>query len=126
MTDSANHSPSYATADHGRVPAFIVYAIYIVGVFSANLLSPIGVIIAYAMRADAAPWVRTHFDMQIKMFWTVFWWVVGLGGLGVVLSPILIGIPLIIAAVVAAFILTIWFCVKSVIGLLKLTNSQPV
>ena len=125
MTETTNHPTNYATADHGRVPAFIVYAIYIVGVFSANLLSPIGVIVAYVVRADAAPWVRTHLDSQIKMFWTVFWWVVGLGGIGILLSPILIGIPIIIAAVVAAFILTIWFAVKSVIGLLRLTNGQP-
>ena len=125
MTETARNAP-YSTADHGRVPAFIVYAIYIVGVFSANLLSPIGVIIAYVIREDATPWVRTHLDMQIKMFWTVFWWVVGLGGLGVILSPILIGIPIIIAAVILAFILTIWFAVKSIMGLLKLTNGQPV
>jgi uncharacterized membrane protein len=46
MTETANHPTSYGTADHGRVAVLIVYGIYIVGVFSANLLSPIGVIIA--------------------------------------------------------------------------------
>ena len=46
MTETANRPTSYAAEDHGRVPAFVVYVIYIAGVCTANLLSPIGVIIA--------------------------------------------------------------------------------
>ncbi|MBX7249696.1 MAG: hypothetical protein K1X35_11720 [Caulobacteraceae bacterium] len=130
MTETANrplpHEAQYAAADHGKVPAFIVYALYIAGVFSAHLLSPIGVIVAYVTRAEASTWVRTHLDSQIKMFWTVFWWIVGLGALGVVLTPLLVGIPILIVAVILAFILTIWFGVKSVMGLVKLINGRPV
>jgi uncharacterized membrane protein len=129
MTETANrplpHDARYAEADHGKVPAFVVYALYIAGVFSAHLLSPIGVIVAYVMRGDASPWVRTHLDSQIKMFWTVFWWIVGLGAVGLVLTPLLVGIPILIVAVILAFILTIWFGVKSVLGLLRLMNGRP-
>lgn len=130
MSETANrplpHDARYAEADHGKVPAFVVYALYIAGVFSAHLLSPIGVIVAYVTRADASPWVRTHLDQQIKMFWTVFWWIAALAVIGLVLAPILIGFLVWGVAIVLAIIFTIWFAVKSVLGLLKLINGQPV
>jgi uncharacterized membrane protein len=127
MTESANHAPPqpYVTADQGKVPAFIAYALYIAGVFSAHTLSPIGVIIAYVVRAEASPWVRTHLDSQIRMFWTVFWSVAVPVAIGIILTPILVGIPILIAAIVVAVVMTIWFGVKSVMGLLKLINGQP-
>lgn len=125
MTQTPAH-----TADEGKVPAFIVYGLYIAGVFSANLISPIGVIVAYVCRDGSAPWVRSHFDQQIRMFWAVFWWMMapgiigliaifGLGAIGLVAV-----VPLIIVWAIAALVTTIWFCVKSVMGLLRLINSQ--
>ena len=131
MTDA--HRPAAAvTADDGKVPAFIVYGLYIAGVFSANLISPIGVIVAYVCRDGASPWVRTHLDSQIRMFWVVFWWAIAplLIGLAVIVATAGIGIiaaPLIGLVWIAALVITtIWFAIKSVIGLLKLVNGHPV
>ncbi len=133
MTDASTHRPAAsATADDGKVPAFIVYALYIAGVFSANLISPIGVIVAYVCRDGASPWVRSHMDSQIRMFWTVFWWMIApfLIGLALITVMPIIGavaaIPLLIVWGIAAIISTIWFAVKSVIGVLKLVNGAPV
>jgi len=129
MTHPAPHSR--ADSDDGKVPAFIVYGLYIAGVFSANLISPIGVIVAYVCRDGASMWVRSHFDQQIRMFWFVFWWMIApfLIGAGLLAVMPVIGavaaIPLFIVWAVAALITTIWFCVKSVLGLLRLVNGQP-
>ncbi|HYF22823.1 MAG TPA: hypothetical protein VD929_05430 [Caulobacteraceae bacterium] len=112
-------------ADEGRLPAIAVYVIYLVGVFSANLLSPIGVIVAYAVRGGADPWVRTHLDRQIKLFWTVIFWTVGLILLAVVLTPILVGVIIWFLLVPAGLILTIWFAVKSALGLMRLLDNRP-
>jgi uncharacterized membrane protein len=123
--------PSYVTADEGKVPAFIVYALYIAGVFSAHLISPVGVIVAYVCRDGASPWVRSHFDQQVGMFWVVFWWMIApfLIGIGLITLLPVIGaiaaIPLLIVWGVAAVVTTIWFAIKSVMGLLRLINSQP-
>lgn len=131
MTDPATPAPTsstappYAGSDEGKVPAFIVYALFIAGVFSAHLISPIGVIVAYVTRGNAAPWVRTHLDQQIKMFWTVFWWIAGLVLLGLILAPILIGFLVWGVAVIVGVIFTIWFAIKSVLGILRLINGQP-
>ncbi len=131
MTDPATPTPStsaYSGSDEGKVPAFIVYALYIAGVFSAHLISPIGVIVAYVSRGSASPWVRTHLDQQIKMFWTVFWWMVGLGLLAIVLALPTLGLSLVLAAIIGGIvflIFTIWFAVKSLLGLLRLINGKP-
>jgi len=130
MTESMTPAPTTQTppqahADEGKVAAVIAYILYIVGVFSAHLISPIGVIVAYVSRDGAAPWVRTHLDQQIKMFWTVFWWMLGLIVACVVLAPVLIGFLLIPVAVIAYLIFSIWFAVKSFIGLMQLFNARP-
>ena len=110
-------------ADEGKVAAVIVYVLYIVGVFSANLISPIGVIVAYVSRGGAAPWVRAHFDLQIKMFWTVFWW-----SLVTVILAVVLFIPtLSLSAWIGlgvGLLFTIWFAVKSALGALRLLDRR--
>jgi len=134
MTESMTPTPTTPAqpqthADEGKVAAVIAYILYIVGVFSAHTISPIGVIVAYVSRDGAAPWVRTHFDQQIKMFWTVFWWVGGAVLLTILLVAGLITIPFAfltgLAAAVLYLIFSIWFAVKSFIGLMQLFNSRP-
>jgi uncharacterized membrane protein len=94
-------------------------------VFSVHTLSPLGVIWAYVARGDSAPWVRTHFDTQIRMFWTVVGWIVGLAVIGIVLTPLLIGIPILIGLGVVGLILTVWFAVRSILGLMGLAQGRP-
>jgi len=119
------HAP--AASDEGRLPAIIVYAIYLVGVFSANLTSPIGVIVAYAVRGGAEPWVRTHLDQQIKLFWAVVRWFIGIFLVGVVLFPLGVGIAILILLFgPVLFLLTVWFAVKSFLGLMALLQGRPV
>jgi uncharacterized membrane protein len=110
----------------GKAAAIVVYILYLAGVFSAHLISPIGVIVAYVTRGGASPWVRTHLDAQIKMFWTVVWWMIGLALLGLVLLPLL-GLGLVVwwALIPVGVVLTIWFGVKSVLGLLRLSGDKP-
>ena len=131
MTESATPAPTattqpYGHADEGKVAAVIVYLLYLAGVFSAHTISPVGVIVAYVTRGSASPWVRSHLDQQIKMFWTVFWWIAGLAIVGTLLLVVLgLGLLFWLAIVPVGIILTIWFGVKSVIGLLQLANGKP-
>ncbi|HYE42251.1 MAG TPA: hypothetical protein VEA15_02565 [Caulobacteraceae bacterium] len=130
MTETVTPAPQgqtdqpYGHAEEGKVAAVIVYLLYLAGVFSAHLISPIGVIVAYVTRNSASPWVRSHLDQQIKMFWTVFWWIAGLAILGLILAPILIGFVVWGIAAIVAVIFTIWFAVKSFIGLMQLLNGK--
>lgn len=113
-------------ADAGKTAAILVYVIYLVGVFSAHLLSPIGVIVAYAVRGSAAPWVRTHLDTQIRMFWTVPAWIILAIVIGIVLIPVLVGFLVLLFGVgLVGLILTVWFAVRSGLGLVALMEGRP-
>lgn len=115
-------------AEAGRPAAAIVWLLYILSIPSAGALVIVGLIVAYASRSQASGWPRTHFDAQIRLFWVAFWWAVGLAiltGIGVVLSLIIIGIPLLWLAAVAGFIVMVWFTVVSVLGLIAVAQGRP-
>ena len=57
-----------------------------------------------------------------------FWWAVGLAilaVLGVMLSVVLIGIPILWLVAILGFCVMIWFTVKALIGLLALLDGRP-
>jgi uncharacterized membrane protein len=116
------------TQDEGKVGAAIVYVLYLLSIPSAGTLFLLGFIIAYVMRGGSSGWVRTHFDRQIKIGWKSFWWTLGLGllfAIGIPLSIVLIGIPMMWVAGVGLLIVHIWMAVASVLGLISLLQTRP-
>lgn len=114
-------------ASEGKPAAIIAWALYILSIPSANLLVIVGLIVAYAGRGSATGLPRQHIDAQIALFWSVFWWTLGLWivvGISSLLSAILIGIPFLLLALLLLFILHIWFTVKAVLGLLNLLGDR--
>lgn len=115
------------SGDGGRVPALITWALYILSIPSANILVLVGLVVAYASRDTATGLSRDHLDAQIKLFWSVFWWTIGCWiGLAVsaVLSMILVGIPFLILFGILWLLISVWFTVKSILGLLNLLNDR--
>ena len=116
----------------GRPAALITWGLYILSLPSANLLVIVGLIVAYAARNGATGLPRQHIDAQIGLFWSVFWWTIGLWILigvcvGSVLTAPLTGIVVVPAAIVLALgllFLTIWFTIKSIIGLINLLGER--
>ena len=116
----------------GRPAALIAWGLYILSLPSANLLVIVGLIVAYAGRSGSDGLSRAHIDAQIGLFWSVFWWTILLWAgiatcviafaivpaMGLVLVPVglLLGLGLLF--------LTVWFTVKSVIGLFNLLGDR--
>lgn len=133
MSDAVpSAAPSAATSadpDSGRVPAIIVWALYVLSIPSVALLVPVGLILAYASRGGSASWVRTHFDSQIALFWKAFWWGVWLAVLslvGFVLIPLLgLGLVLLWLIGVVGFVVMLWFTIKSLFGLMRAIDGRP-
>jgi uncharacterized membrane protein len=95
--------------------AIIVYALQALAFFT-GLTAIAGVIINYVKRGDITnPVIKAHFDWQIK----TFWWCLGLGLVGMVLS--IIGIGFIVLIGVA-----IWYIYRLIMGFIKLNDNQPV
>jgi uncharacterized membrane protein len=97
-----------------NVLAIAVYVLYGVGYFT-GISALIGVIIAYMKVDDADPVLRSHYRFQIRTFW------IGLAylAIGIPLSVVLIGIPILA-----------WWCIWSLIrivkGILLLTEHKPI
>lgn len=122
-------APGPATSDAGKPLAFAVYVLYLLSIPSVFTLLLVGWIIALATRRDASGWVRTHFDNQVRIGWTVLWWTIGLAiltGVGMLLTPLLVGLPIWGLALLLGFVVAIWLVLKSVLGLIALSGGKPV
>jgi len=115
--------------DRGRSTAMIVYVLYLLSIPSFAIFALVGVILALTGRADAGPFARTHLDDQVRFWFVAFWWAVGLvvaWVVGLILVPLL-GLGLLVWWLIgiAAFIVMVWFTIKSVLGLLALLDNRP-
>ena len=93
----------------------IIYILYFLST-SLAVTSIVGVVLAYLNRDDNdLDWVDSHFIWQIRTFWVGLLILVA----GTILSPILIGIPLLIFGY-------IWWIVRAVRGLLWVIDGEAV
>lgn len=113
----------------GKVPALIAWALFILSIPSANVLVLVGLVVSYVSRGSATGVPRQHIEAQIRLFWSVFWWTVAAWvGIAVsaVASVVLIGIPFLLLFLLVWFLLSVWFTVKSVLGLIQLLQDRPI
>jgi len=105
-----------------------VYILYLLGFFTGGVSAVIGLIMAYMLRGAAGPRAYSHYAFAISTFWlTVVWAVIGgvVLGVGCILSFILVGFPIMIAAGVGFCILPIWFVLRCVRGLIAALDDRP-
>jgi len=98
----------------GSSNARIIYILYLVGVV-LGITTLVGVIMAYINRGEAADWVKSHYQFQIRTFWIGMLY----GVIGMILSAVLIGF------LVLLFTL-IWWIVRCVKGMQALEKQEPV
>jgi uncharacterized membrane protein len=113
----------------GKVAALIAWALFILSIPSANVLVLVGLVVSYVARNTAVGVARQHIEAQISLFWSVFWWTIA-AWVGIfvsaLLSVILIGVPFLLLFVLIWFLLSVWFTVKSVLGILNLLQNKPI
>ncbi len=115
------------SGDDGKAAALAAWALFILSIPSANLLVLVGLVVAYAGRGSATGVPRQHLDAQIRLFWSVFWWTIACWiaiAVSVVMSIVLIGIPFLILFGILWFLISVWFTVKSIFGLLNLLGDR--
>jgi uncharacterized membrane protein len=93
--------------------ARIIYILYLVGLI-VGVTSIVGVIMAYVHRSEAAYWVQSHYQLQIRTFWIG----VVYGLICMVTSFILIGYLLMLAMLV-------WWIVRCAKGLRLASMGMP-
>ena len=121
------YGDGYPTTEDRAMPA-VVYALYILGLFHGLTLI-IGVIMAYVLRSSAGPANASHYTYLIRTFWiSLIWMVIG-GGIvlvGIPLSFILIGIPLLWLGGVVCGAAWLWAMVRCIVGAVRLAEGQPI
>ena len=129
MTDAQQPRLSGDHDSAGKPAALIGWGLYILSIPSANVLVLIGLVVSYVTRGTATGVARQHIEAQIRLFWSVFWWTIA-AWVGILVSAVasfvLIGIPFLLLFLLVWFLLSVWFTVKSVIGLLNLLNDKPI
>lgn len=122
---AASPTPPAITNDERILPG-VVYALYLIGL-SHGLTILVGVIMAYICRDKAGPVARSHYDFLIGTFWksiplllvTAVAFTVGL-----VLSIVLIGIPILMGSLFLFGAIWVWFLVRCVIGAVHLVRGE--
>jgi uncharacterized membrane protein len=84
MTDADPARFGAAHPSEGKPAALIAWGLYILSIPSANILVLVGVLVAYAGRGSATGVARAHIEEQLRLFWSVVWWTVGLWILAIV------------------------------------------
>jgi uncharacterized membrane protein len=120
MTDNLDY------AEDKTMPA-VVYALYLLGFATGGITTIVGIIMAHVQQGTAGPAMRTHYTFLIRTFWigVVISVLAGLlMAVGIPLSFILIGIPLVIVAGLAWAVVGIWFAVRCIVGLVYLSRGE--
>lgn len=92
----------------------IVYGLYALS-FAVAFTSVAGLIVAYLVRADAAPWLQTHYTYLIRTFWiSLVYMVIAITSIFIFVAPILI------------IAVAVWFLVRVVLGWIKMEKGEPI
>jgi uncharacterized membrane protein len=116
----------YGAVDDRTMPA-VVYGLYLLA-FATGVTAIVGVILAYVNRDAASPKMRTHYVFLIRTFWMALGWcVLGLllFAVGLPLSVVLIGLPLLALSWVIWALVGVWYAVRLVIGVIYLARDEP-
>ena len=114
------------TASEDRTLPAVCYALYLIGL-THGLITIIGLIIAYASRDQAGPKMYSHYTWLIRTFW------VGIGAfvagclllmVGIPLSFILIGIPIVALGGFLMAVAWVWCAVRLVLGAIYLSRDE--
>ena len=120
--------PSSAN-EPGRATALVVYVLYLLSIPSFAILALIGVIVALSGKSGAGPVARSHLEDQVRIWFVAFWWAVALA-IGWVAGAVLVlvfGLGLLVWWLIGivAFVVMLWFTIKSLLGMLALLDNRP-
>lgn len=118
MTDTPTPKPSGSPVQSGGFDANrpTIISLCYLGSFITGISGLVGIVLAHVWSGEEQePWMASHFTYLIRTFWIGF--VASI--VGVVLSIVLIGIPLLMATAV-------WVGVRSVMSLIKAQKQEPM
>jgi len=110
MTDNSQVSVDPNTQGNAN----LIYILYLAGIV-VGLTSIVGVVMAYLGKDGASPMLTSHYNNQINIFWKMLLF----GVVGLVLTFVVIGIFILLAALV-------WYIVRCVKGMQALSRGEAI
>ncbi|MDP3174544.1 MAG: hypothetical protein Q8M88_08940 [Phenylobacterium sp.] len=126
MSEPVHIQPLPAPTTFGRLLPASAYALYFIGLANGVTIL-LGLILAYVNRDKADAATRSHYDFLIGTFWLgIAWAVIGsiLVIVGLPLSLVLIGLPVVALGWIILSLLGVWFIARLVIGSIYLARSE--
>ncbi|MEZ5918101.1 MAG: DUF4870 domain-containing protein [Parvularculaceae bacterium] len=94
--------------------ANLIYILYLVGL-AAGITAVVGLVMAYMAKDKGPEWLQSHYRNQINLFWKMIVYFI----IGVVLTVIMIGFLVMLAA-------TIWYIVRVIQGMQALNRNEAI
>ena len=113
MSDEFQRQVARYTAPGGS-NVLLVYILYLAGLF-LGITAVVGVVMAYIARDRAQGWAASHYEFQIRTFWLTLLY----AAIGLALSLVMIGIPVLMATFV-------WYIIRNVKGLIRASQDEPI
>lgn len=94
------------------------------GAFLFGWPSIAAVVLNYVMRSEAREtYVDSHFSWQIRTFWYAMAWTLAVAAIGLLLSPVLIGIAV---WSIGFIVMSIWVGYRIIRGWIRLAGEQEM
>jgi len=119
-------------ASEGKPAAMVVWLLYVLALPSANLLAIAGMLMALSSRGGTTGLPRRHMDRQIRLFWSaallnLFLTAACVSAIvGLVMDPDKAAwlLPLAVITGLGLIASTLWFSIRSLIGLFNLGRDR--
>ncbi len=127
MSDPIYTAPTDYGGPDDKTMTLVVYALYLLGYITGGLTTLIGLVMAYVLKSNASDRALSHYVFLIRTFWIALGWALVAGVLvmvGIPLSFILIGVPLLLLAKLVMAVVAVWYGVRCIIGLVAASQDQ--
>ena len=130
MSDPLYRQPAglMAAQSSDKTMVVVTYALFLLGFVTGGLTTVIGLVMAYMLRREASELALSHYVFLAHTFWKgLIWFAIGCALLivGLPLSIILIGIPLVLLAKLVFVVAAIWYGARCVLGLIAALDDRP-
>jgi uncharacterized membrane protein len=118
----------HSQSEQERTLPVIVYVLYLLGFCTAGATALVGFVMALFLSGSGTPMQQSHYTFQLRTVFLSLVWIVlsaAVFVVGLALSIVLIGIPLVHLSGFMFGATGLWFAARCILGVAKAWENQP-
>ena len=122
MSDQITPHVQSGAPPRERTLPVIIYVLYLLGFCTAGATALVGFVMALFLSGSGTPMQQSHYTFQLRTVFLSLIWVVlsaAVFVVGIVLSIVLIGIPLVHLSGLMFGVTGLWFAARCILGVVK-------